>query len=438
MEALDLAAQRKAAMDERMATRRAELERQREARKEGEDHSTRELVLAFESAFADGLGKASCSLEAAADVADVGAVSAAVQGLHQEVAAASTFLPAQTLERATRNLAELEAAIRARREQIAPKKKFAFKARDKLAPALPAATPGAGAAEAAIALVEAAPPPPPRPPGHDGAEVRGRRRERITVAPPRGSGGDMALSDLVDCDITLSDGVQALWIDKLVNCRVVSMCIAGGAHITGCVGCVFDVASRQIRIHQTSACDFYLHAGSHPIIEVGPGQGRGGGPHAAAQPRSRERATRRARARLPALSRGSPNQAPPVPRDTRRRAPACASRPTAKRRRYRTSRTPPRACRRRTTCGTSSTISTGCARSSRLIGPSCQRPSANRTPSRGRRSRRARRAMAQSEPSGALRVRACEPPFSLILKSKFNFQVQTSTPYMYFKSLLIS
>jgi hypothetical protein len=48
--------------------------------------------------------------------------------------------------------------------------------------------------------------------------------------------------------------------------------------------------------------------------------------------------------------------------------------------------------------------------------------------------------MAQSEPSGALRVRACEPPFSLILKSKFNFQAleQTSTPYMYFKSLLIS
>lgn len=271
----DLAAKRKAQMDERMAARALEVERQREVRKDAEDRSTRELVLAFESAFADGFGKATIALESAADTGALAEVSTAMQALHQDVAAASTFLPAQTLERTTRSLAELEASIRAKREHVAPKKKFAFKSREKLAPALGTARTAASqpAAEAEAAKVAAAAEPLTAPmpvhlPGHDGAEVRGRRGERIAIAPPRGSGGDMALSDLVDCDVTLLEGVAALWVDKLVRCRVVSLPIAGAVHITSCTGCQFHVASRQIRIHQTSATDFYLHAGSHPIIEV--------------------------------------------------------------------------------------------------------------------------------------------------------------------------
>ncbi|KAG8460814.1 hypothetical protein KFE25_010869 [Diacronema lutheri] len=274
------AARRKAQMDERMAARAAEVEHQREVRKDGEDRSTRELVLAFESAFADGLARATGALGDALDVAALGDVSAAVQSLHQDVAAASTFLPAQTLERTTRSLAELEASARVKREQVAPKKRFAFKARDKLAPALPPAPgPGgagapAGARGTSVAANVAEPPlappapPPARVPGHDGAEVRCRRGERLALAPPRGSGGDMALSELVDCDVTLLDGVAALWVDKLVRCRVVSLPIAGAVHINRCEGCEFHFASRQIRVHTTTSTDFYLHAGSHPIIEA--------------------------------------------------------------------------------------------------------------------------------------------------------------------------
>jgi small subunit ribosomal protein S27e len=68
--------------------------------------------------------------------------------------------------------------------------------------------------------------------------------------------------------IGLLPSQSALWVDKLVRCRVVSLPIAGAVHITSCNGCQFHVASRQIRIHQTVGTDFYLHAGSHPIIEV--------------------------------------------------------------------------------------------------------------------------------------------------------------------------
>jgi len=231
----------------------------------GDDRSNRELVLLFESSFAEGLGDAACGLEGSTDAGGLAAASTACQGLHQSVAAASSFLPAQTLERATRSLAELEASIRAKKEQIAPKKKFSFKARDKLAPALP---PPSVLDTPPVSVPTAPTPAPAGPRGHDGAEVRGRRGETIIVAPPRGSGGDMALSDLVDCDITLLEGVAALWVDKLVRCRVVSLPIAGAVHITGCEGCAFHVASRQIRIHQTARTNFYLHAGSHPIIEA--------------------------------------------------------------------------------------------------------------------------------------------------------------------------
>ncbi|KAJ1632613.1 hypothetical protein T492DRAFT_21127 [Pavlovales sp. CCMP2436] len=80
--------------------------------------------------------------------------------------------------------------------------------------------------------------------------------ETIIVAPPRGSGGDMALSDLVDCDITLLEGVAALWVDKLVRCRVVSLPIAGAVHITGCE-VSFTNKNKNNKIYQKRV--FHMH-----------------------------------------------------------------------------------------------------------------------------------------------------------------------------------
>lgn len=261
-------------MDERMAARKLELERQREARKGTEDSSTRELVVAFETSFARGLADTQSAVDGASAAAELNDVGVKVQELHQSVATASSFLPSQTLERSTRSISELEAAVRAKREQLAPRKRFAFKSREKVTSvgaagsATPAtATPAVGDASTA-GPAKPADAPALASTSHAGAEVRGKERERLVLSPPRGSNGDLALSELVDCDIELSDGVAAIWVDRLVRCRVVSLPIAGAVHINSCTDCTFVLACRQLRCHKTAGTDFYLHAGSHPIIEV--------------------------------------------------------------------------------------------------------------------------------------------------------------------------
>jgi hypothetical protein len=67
--------------------------------------------------------------------------------LHTYVSSGTSFLPTQLRQRFGKQIAEHEAALKAQRERLTPKKKFAFKKRDKVV-AKPAAPP------------EAAPPPP--------------------------------------------------------------------------------------------------------------------------------------------------------------------------------------------------------------------------------------------------------------------------------------
>lgn len=43
--------------------------------------------------------------------------------------------------------------------------------------------------------------------------------------------------------------------------------VSGSVLLDACTDCVFDLASRQIRIHTSKRCDYYLHVLSRPIIE---------------------------------------------------------------------------------------------------------------------------------------------------------------------------
>lgn len=63
------------------------------------------------------------------------------------------------------------------------------------------------------------------------------------------------------------DITRALHIDNLKGCTVFTGPIAGSVLMEGCTDCTFVFASRQIRLHTSHRCDFYLHVLSRPIIE---------------------------------------------------------------------------------------------------------------------------------------------------------------------------
>jgi hypothetical protein len=59
----------------------------------------------------------------------------------------------------------------------------------------------------------------------------------------------------------------AVRIAQATNCKFYFGPVTGSVFIDKCDHCVFNVASRQIRIHTTQECDFYLNVQSRPTIE---------------------------------------------------------------------------------------------------------------------------------------------------------------------------
>ncbi|TPX72740.1 hypothetical protein SpCBS45565_g00175 [Spizellomyces sp. 'palustris'] len=79
---------------------------------------------------------------------------------------------------------------------------------------------------------------------------------------------DYYLLNLDRCVISmLTTPVAALHAKKLRNCLVIAGPIAGSVLLENCENCVFVLACRQFRMHNTMRADVFLHIPSHPIIE---------------------------------------------------------------------------------------------------------------------------------------------------------------------------
>ena len=89
-----------------------------------------------------------------------------------------------------------------------------------------------------------------------------RRRAAAAAA-----GKDIRLLNLTNCTVIILDPLKALRVDGLTNCQVYTGPIAGSALLHRCESCIFMFAARQLRIHTSTLCDYYLHVMSHPIIE---------------------------------------------------------------------------------------------------------------------------------------------------------------------------
>ncbi|GFP84846.1 tubulin-folding cofactor c [Phtheirospermum japonicum] len=84
---------------------------------------------------------------------------------------------------------------------------------------------------------------------------------------PEGQNGEFTLLNLEDCEVRLKGCLRALFMDKLINCKVYVGAGMGSVWIEGAAGCVFVLASHQIRIHNAKSCVFYLRWRSRTIIE---------------------------------------------------------------------------------------------------------------------------------------------------------------------------
>jgi hypothetical protein len=89
-------------------------------------------------------------------------------------------------------------------------------------------------------------------------------RRRLTAAA---AGKDLRLLSLSDCTILLLDTLRAVRVDGLQRCTLITGAVAGSVLLHNCVDSTFHFAARQLRLHTSTRCDFYLHCLSRPIIE---------------------------------------------------------------------------------------------------------------------------------------------------------------------------
>ena len=180
-------------------------------------------------------------------------LSVSLQKLQKFVSDSSVFLTARDLSKSQIILQELQSAVQEKREELIPKKKFAFKSKKKEVAAEKVVGSKSSASKIAVGLVD--------------CNFVGRKSETLVMQETEVTNHDVALSDLTDCTVILYGSPSAIHVDKLVGCTVRCGPVSGSIFIDQCVDCVFVLACQQLRIHNTTQTSFYIHVTSKAIIE---------------------------------------------------------------------------------------------------------------------------------------------------------------------------
>lgn len=157
----------------------------------------------------------------------------------------------QAVRKASRSL---HAEVARVREELAPRKAFSFrKEKPKAAPARASAAPDELPPAAAVEVVPSV--------GEVFEGLRGAVVARSDVS------GDVTLRSLDGCRVLLRGVIGALHCHQLRDCEVVVGAIAGSALMYGCTRCVFTLAAKQLRLHESQHVSLHLHTLSLPVIE---------------------------------------------------------------------------------------------------------------------------------------------------------------------------
>ena len=203
-----------------------------------------------------------------------------VRMLHALVSGAAHFLPTNTREKLNKSVDELEARQREARERLAPRKKFGFKNRSKVAgrqAAAPAAAAAAGAGADGAARRRRLPARDAAPLDGRGRDMIGRGARRLRGLPRprrrgararrgRGGGGRLCAAEpravhrFAQVDVARA-------VDPRAAPTVVAVPVGGSIYVTDCEDCTLYLGARQLRVHTSARVDLYVHASSHPILE---------------------------------------------------------------------------------------------------------------------------------------------------------------------------
>ncbi|XP_021762746.1 tubulin-folding cofactor C-like [Chenopodium quinoa] len=188
---------------------------------------------------------------------DLDNVSALINDLEKLLAENTYHLPSYDVRASLKTISDLRESLDKVAVKLVPKKKFSFKtkAAKQNQKAIVEEQPEVVVSGDKSCIV------------FDTPGFKNREREVLVENLKGKDMGEFTLSDLGSCEVRLIGRSRAVFIHRVRNCKVYAGPALGSVLIDDVEGCVFVLASHQIRIHNARKCDFYLRVRSHPIIE---------------------------------------------------------------------------------------------------------------------------------------------------------------------------
>ena len=190
------------------------------------------------------------------------ALSQSVIKLERYVSESAMFLPPYELKTAQNMLVALKNKIQEKRDEMLPKKKFAFRSNRKTEK------------KSNISITTKCDKDIQESKSEDDLIIElaackfvGVSNQTLTKDAEEINLKDVALADLTECTVLLKGAPSAIHINKLKNCKIFCGPVPGSIFIRECIDCIFVLACQQLRIHSSTQSQFYIHVTSKAIIE---------------------------------------------------------------------------------------------------------------------------------------------------------------------------
>lgn len=188
-------------------------------------------------------------------------ISKKLLNLQKFISDSSMFLPSYDLRRAQEIVGKLRQDINERREILLPKKKFAFKSRQKLKTQINGEE--ISSAEIIKSPLKYRANDVPR----ESLGASNLSGETISLSMEQCNEKDVSISNLVDCFVYIYGYPSALRVQNVTNTEVYCGPVSRSIFITDCSDSIFHLACQQLRVHATVSTNFFIHVTSRAIIE---------------------------------------------------------------------------------------------------------------------------------------------------------------------------
>jgi len=184
-------------------------------------------------------------------------ISQSISDLEKLVAQSSYFLPSYDVRSSLKTVSDFKRTLDNLSSELIPKKKFFFKnkaTKKVVAESKQSISPVLDSVQSNFTV-------------RDSPGFRNKTGEVLIGEFKESEVGEFTISDLDSCEVRIIGCVRALFVHRLKDCRVYVGPVTGSILIEEVEGCVFVIASHQIRIHGAKRSDFYLRVRSRPIVE---------------------------------------------------------------------------------------------------------------------------------------------------------------------------